>query len=298
VVAFFMVRGSDDDSKSSGSKPEYDGTITPWSAARIAIKSFLHVNGKLQVVQYGVATESNIGTALEERLSPTNGAELGELLPHQTTTPDGGSAQWKIMIQDEATMRTGRDGTQVIGPLKSADIIDMIEDGNLDTDSSLISYCPIGFDTAFWEPFSHDKLFELYKIARSEASVKTLVLPTSETNTPTMVKGRSTNDDIDAYHLIISCITIKADTGSALIQQIDEKFEDNQSGHDLFKWLDERAKPSGNSKDDGLRNADDALEDIEEFTLPSGVLTKEVLNVQGAAFATLYRKQPQERWGL
>ena len=124
-----MVRGSDDDSKSSGSKPEYDGTIKPWAAARIAIKSFLHVNGKLQVVQHGVATESNIGTALEERLSPTNGAELGELLPHQTTTPDGGSAQWKIMIQDESTMRTGRDGTQVIGPLKSADIIDMIEDG-------------------------------------------------------------------------------------------------------------------------------------------------------------------------
>jgi hypothetical protein len=295
-----MVRGSDDDSKSSGSKPEYDGTIKPWAAARIAIKSFLHVNGKLQVVQHGVATESNIGTALEERLSPTNGAELGELLPHQTTTPDGGSAQWKIMIQDETTMRTGRDGTQVIGPLKSADIIDMIEDGNLDTDSSLISYCPIGFDTAleFWEPFSHDKLFELYKIARSEASVKTLVLPTSETNTPTIVKGRSTNDDIDAYHLIISCITIKADTGSALIQQIDEKFEDNQSGHDLFKWLDERAKPSGDSKNDALRSADDALEDIEEFKLPGGELTKEVLNVQGAAFATLWRKQPKERWGL
>ena len=78
-----MVRGSDDDSKSSGSKPEYDGTIKRWSSAWNAIKNLTHVNGKLQ---HGVAKEPINGAALEERLSPTDGAEQAELLlPPQTT---------------------------------------------------------------------------------------------------------------------------------------------------------------------------------------------------------------------
>ena len=75
-----MVRGCGYDSKSSTTKvkiSKYDGTIKRWSSAWNAIKSFLHVNGKLPVVQHGVAIESNNGAALKkERLSPTNGAEL------------------------------------------------------------------------------------------------------------------------------------------------------------------------------------------------------------------------------
>ena len=156
-----MVRGSDDDSKSSGSKPEYDGTIKRWSSAWNAIKNFTHVNGKLQ---HGVAKESINGAALEERLSPTDGAEQAELLlPPQTTSsrPDS-AAQWKILTQDGETMRMGRDGTQVIGPIDSGTLIDKIENGEIDTDSSLIAFCPRGFDTAFWEPFSQEKVLELY----------------------------------------------------------------------------------------------------------------------------------------
>ena len=124
----------------------------------------MHVNGKLPVVQHGVAIESNNGAALKkERLSPTNGAELGELLPHQTTSSRPESvAQWKILLQDGDTMRMERDGTQVIGPIDSGTLIDKIENGEIDTDSSLIAFCPRGFDTAFWEPFSQEKVLELY----------------------------------------------------------------------------------------------------------------------------------------
>ena len=159
-----MVRGCGYDSKSSTTKvtiSKYDATIKRWSSAWNAIKNFMHVNGKLQ---HGVAKESINGAALEERLSPTDGAEQAELLlPPQTTSsrPDS-AAQWKILTQDEATMRTGRDGQVVMGPLKSEDIIKMIEDGNLDIDGSLIAFCPRGFDTAFWEPFSQEKVLELY----------------------------------------------------------------------------------------------------------------------------------------
>ena len=42
----------------------------------------------------------------------------------------------------------------------------------------------------------------------------------------------------------------------------------------------------------------DALQDVEDFKLPEGELTKEILITKGDAFNTLYHKQPKERWGI
>lgn len=59
-------------------------------------------------------------------------------------------------------------------------------------------------------PFTHerhDKVLELYKLVRTEARVA----PLSKTNT--IIKGRTTDADIEDW------ITIKANTGTALIQQ-------------------------------------------------------------------------------
>ena len=74
----------------------------------------------------------------------SNPLGLGELLPHQPTTPNGGFTQWKIILQDGDTMRTGHDGTQIIGPMDSNTVIEKIENGEIDTDSSLIALCPRG----------------------------------------------------------------------------------------------------------------------------------------------------------
>ena len=49
--------------------------------------------------------------------------------------------------------------------------------------------------------------------------------------------GRSEKDDIDSYYLIVGCVSVKNDMGKALVQQIDEKFYGNESGHKLFAWL-------------------------------------------------------------
>ena len=66
-------------------------------------------------------------------------------------------------------MLSGRDGTKMIGPLDSTTVIDKIEGGEIDTDSSMISFSPLGFDTPLWEPISLDKVIELYKIALPDA---------------------------------------------------------------------------------------------------------------------------------
>ena len=41
-------------------------------------------------------------------------------------------------------MLTGRDGTKIIGPFDAATVIDMLDSGDIDKDSSLISYSPDG----------------------------------------------------------------------------------------------------------------------------------------------------------
>ena len=79
-------------------------------------------------------------------------------------------------------MLSGRDGTKMIGPLDSTTVIDKIEGGEIDTDSSMISFSPLGFDTSLWEPISLDKVIELYKIARNEARVTLLNSPGMATN--------------------------------------------------------------------------------------------------------------------
>ena len=89
-------------------------------------------------------------------------------------------------------------------------------------------------------------------------------------------------------------IDVKTDTGCALLQQIDSDFEYEQSGHKLFKWLDARAEVSHTQG--GLLNADDSLQDVRDFKLPEGELTKEIIILKGAAFKTLYYRQPEARW--
>ena len=123
-----MVRGSDDDSKSSGSKLEHESTHKTWPASQ------------------------------------------------------QGPGLWFILTQDVQAMLSGRDGTKMIGPLDSTTVIDKIEGGEIDTDSSMISFSPLGFDTPLWEPISLDKVIELYKIARNEARVTLLNSPGMATN--------------------------------------------------------------------------------------------------------------------
>ena len=317
---------------------KYDGCIKSWKeGSRVVVKSILHSKGLLEVTLKGVISkkhhhggastdlsQQNIGGAgmnLSQQNSGRAGTNLsqqfdiggaGTNLPQQqnfggvsmqqpqfvtpTTATSGGReyTSWKILQQDLPTMLAGRDGTKIIGPFDAATVIDMVENGSIDKDSSFISYCPPNFSRPFWEPFTAGKELELHKEARSHVRVAPLVLPANEPGES--IKGRTESDDCNAYHEIVQIIDVKTDTGCALLQQIDSDFEYEQSGHKLFKWLDARAEASHTQG--GLLNADDSLQDVRDFKLPEGELTKEIIILKGAAFKTLYYRQPEARWGI
>ena len=136
---------------------------------------------------------------------------------------------WKILLKDLPTMLAGRDGTEIIGPFDAATVIDMVENGSIDKDSSFISFCP---DPAFislsgsHSPQAAGKELELHKLARSQARVAPLVLPAHEPAENTegplpLTEGRTESDDCNAYHVIVQIIDVTTDTSCALLQQVD-----------------------------------------------------------------------------
>ena len=121
--------------------------------------------------------------AVEVDDSMSSRSKLEHESTHKTwSASQQGPGLWFILTQDVQALLSGRDGTEVIGPLDSTTVIDKIEGGEIDTDSSMISFSPLGFDTPFWEPISLDKVIELYKIARNEARVTLLNSPDMATN--------------------------------------------------------------------------------------------------------------------
>ena len=313
---------ANDPKNSAKTRPKlYDGGIKSWNqGGRIVVKSFLHTNNLLKVVLHGVASKVlrpvtkhgppsstpfigagtqqsqfiEAGTQQPHFITPT-AHEDGRRYSSTTASAGGpGHLSWKILQQDHNTMLTGRDGTKIIGPFDAATVIDMVENGSIDKDSSLISYCPPGFAMPFWEPFTSDKELELHKAARNQARVAPMILPAQEPEEDT--EGRTEADDHNAYHMLIQIIDNKCETGSALLQQADNLFGLTQSGHEFFKWLDDRAKAS--TTNEGMINAEDARQDVNDFKLPEGELTKEIIILKGSAFKTLYFKQPKERWGI
>jgi hypothetical protein len=317
-----------DHAKDSSRFPKYDGGIKSWrEGSRIVMKSFLHSKKLLEVVLHGPISRKHstqqysgrVGTNLpQEHFDQQYSGRAGTNLPQEhfniggagmqqpqfvtptasaTTASSGRQPEhpsWKILLQDLPTMLEGRNGTKTIGPFGAATVIDMIENGTIDKDSSLISFCCDGLHETFWEPFTPGKELELHKSARNQAHVAPLVLPAHEPEENT--EGRTSNDDCNAYHVLVQAIDITKDTGTALLQQIDSIFGYTQSGHELFKWLDARAEAS--DAHGGLINAQDSLQDVQDFKLPEGELTKETIILKGAAFKTIYFRQPEARWGM
>ena len=291
-----MVRGSGDEPRTSG-KPEYDGTLKDWPSAKIMIKSYLHQKQKWLVTKNGVAKKQPVA---EKQPSQTAAKKQLFQTPAPMQAPATNSTgSWKILMQDTTAMMSGRNGTTILGPLGAAEMLNMINTGGVDRDTSLISFSPLGFDTSFWEPFTDEKELQIYRSLQSGADTTpmrgpetypapTLSMAPSETEEASDAsKDRSEADDTDAYHLLVGCISVKGVTGKALVQQIDEKFSGMESGHELFAWLDSRAKASGENVN-GLVDEDDARADLLAFKIPEGELTKEVMVLHGGMFKGLY----------
>ena len=187
VVALHCIRSpwhrfrlsSNDSAKS---KPKlYNGGIKDWKDGdRIAVKSYLFSNNLLEVVLHvvapkasrtvteqgplssdpsGTSTSIGAGTKQSQFITPTAHQD-GRRDPSTTASAGGpGHHTYKILLQDGNTTLKGRDGTKIIGPFDAATVIDMLDSGDIDKDSSLISYNPDGF----WEAITQDKELEIYK---------------------------------------------------------------------------------------------------------------------------------------
>ena len=252
-----MVRGPGDEPRISG-RPDYDGTLKEWQYFKIKLTSHLHEKGKWLVTKKGVAEKQPPQTIAEKQFqTPAPMKGPADQTPAPMKAPATSSTgTWKILVQNADTMMSGQDGQKILGSLETSKVLDMISNGEVDRDSSLISFSPSGFFQDFWMPFTVEKELELYRSLRSETNVTpmrpletdyktdpkpTLYMP-SELEKASDAKGRSEIDDLDSYHLIAGCISVKTNTGKALLLQIDvEMFSSMESGHKLFAWLNSRA---------------------------------------------------------
>ena len=259
-----MVRGPGDEPRISG-KPDYDGTLKQGLGILQDHDQEELLAPEAEVARHSVwgceeaagcgeaATPDNCGEAI-----PDTGTDEGAGRPDTGTDEGAGNQQHRDMEDPGAECRHDdvQDGQKILGSLETSKVLDMISNGEVDRDSSLISYSPSGFFQDFWMPFTVEKELELYRSLRSEASVTpmrpletdyktdqkpTLYMP-SELEEASDAKGRSEIDDLDSYHLIAGCISVKTNTGKALLLQIDvEMFSSMESGHKLFAWLNSRA---------------------------------------------------------
>ena len=148
-----------------GTQPQYDATIAGWEAFKVKGESWLHKKGLLKALKENIlhlarSDATNHLARSDATNDPNNrGVEHGPTRRDETQ-PDDAEPIWTPKPGDSAAMsELKRQLADVME--ETADIIDKIEKGEIDTDSSLISFCPRGFDTPFWEPFSQEKVLEL-----------------------------------------------------------------------------------------------------------------------------------------
>ena len=166
-----------------GTQPQHDATIAGWEAFKVKGESWLHKKGLLKALKKNTnhlarsdasnhlarsdasndlarSDATNHLARSDATNDPNNrGVEHGPTRRDETQ-PDDAEPIWTPKPGDSAAMsELKRQLADVME--ETADIIDKIEKGEIDTDSSLISFCPRGFDTPFLEPFSQEKVLEL-----------------------------------------------------------------------------------------------------------------------------------------
>ena len=144
-----MVRGPGDELRISG-KPDYNGSLKDWAYAKVTLKSYLHQKQKWLVTQKGVAKKQYQTPAPMKAPADQTPAPMKAPATSSTGT-------WKILVQNVDTMKSGQDGQKIFDSLEASEVLDMINNGEVDRDSSLISFSPAGFYQDFWEPFTVEK---------------------------------------------------------------------------------------------------------------------------------------------
>ena len=108
----------------------------------------------------------------------------------------------------------------------------------------------------------------------------------------------STEKDEKCYDMIVGTISLKQTTGEEMVLAIDEMFGDNPSGYKLYLWLCARGKFDSDQLGTGIIDANATRLEVEQFKIPSGKLTPEVLDTAQRSFVRLFCKQPEGRQGI
>ena len=300
-----MVRGSGydpGDNETTSSSGYYDGSVAKWPTGSVKIKSSLHKYGLWNVVKNGPTTKPSPVEAL-----PSVGKEMPPV-PEPTS-------MWYLARQDNV----------VQGPFTSRQLMDAImiigRSETVTSDSVWIFHHTATSNVwQPWDPELEVRLNIQTQLAihlrtpatrRPGANVEThseteskpssLVFSPDEARTSRRESGQqrecTKENDVTAFHHMLERIDDKSPTGESLLLTVSKKFEDNESGHALWKFLEARST-FGPDKD-GIVDADESKRQVQEFTLCKGKpITIEALALGADDFERAYKKQPQERQGL
>ena len=297
-----MVRGSDSESGDKEPK-KYSGSVSRWKPSRIKLKSKLYRKGLWDVVEKGPTA--------------TQASPASVTLGNESTT---GSEEWYYARRDSI----------VKGPCSAEALIGVFNNIDLEerglTGESVYVFHQTKTANA-WEPWSNQVSNQIQVVSTLERNMHKLRTagrgtPSSGTESPVRminfggdgyvatptVSARdrelgqqrpcTPENDRAAYHVLIEEIDDTADSiGESLLLTANNKFEDNESGYELFKWLEERA--GCGSTVGGLVDADEIKRKIDDYKLCKGKdITLEELSLGAEKFERMWLEQPKARQGI
>ena len=301
-----MVRGSGSESgDKESSKCTYDGTLKRWPPGKIKLKSALYKAGLWDVVEKGPSAAQT----QPESIVPG----------YESTAPQG----WYY---------AGRDN-KVQGPCSAEELTRVFNnilqsEGRLEGESVYVHHADN--TSGDWAPWSESVSRKVHVQSSIESNMRKFRTPqfpfgggddaavrklsfgqtdwrggaTSASPTPSsrdrelgQQRPCTAENDRTAFHIIVQAIDDSdGSIGESLLLTIANLFEDAESGHELFKYLETRANGSDQG---GLVDADDIKRQIDEYKFCEGKpITVEEIALGAETFQRLWQRQPAARQGI
>ena len=315
-----MVRGSGHDpvtSESKSTKVLYDGTIERWDAFKMHIRSSLHQKGLWLVVKEG-PQQVQVPPAYEgPNTQPPDAGDyyytlqdmvtqgpvdfrrmlhiincfkdIGNLNPdtilihHKSVTNN----QWEKW-SEELTNKIAVQGA----------LVEEIQSVRLSTSTSQSTVrlagsggLPTATPVSGGAPSSIARSLDFGSPSGGPTITSARDREIGQQREPTV------DADNAAFHVIVQYINAECSTGMMLLLDIETRFDEDESGHRLYKFLSERA--SCGLSADGLISADEQRNKIRDWQFcPNETITIEALVMGSTHFKRMWTRQPKARQGM
>ena len=315
-----MVRGSGHDpvtSESKSTKVLYDGTIERWDAFKMHIRSSLHQKGLWLVVKEG-PQQVQVPPAYEgPNTQPPDAGDyyytlqdmvtqgpvdfrrmlhiincfkdIGNLNPdtilihHKSVTNN----QWEKW-SEELTNKIAVQGA----------LVEEIQSVRLSTSTSQSTVrlagsggLPTATPVSGGAPSSIARSLDFGSPSGGPTITSARDREIGQQREPTV------DADNAAFHVIVQYINAECSTGMMLLLDIETRFDEDESGHRLYKYLSERASCGASA--DGLTSADEQRNKIRDWQFcPNETITIEALVMGSTHFKRMWTRQPKARQGM